>query len=77
MHPGRTPSHVPAADSASAELAKQRLVDTHTAIIDEHRAAIERTAERLTKAVEEARQRACLDLFPPKTTLAVSVAVSA
>lgn len=40
---------------ATAEIAKQRLVDTHSAIIAEHRAAIERTADRLAKAVEEVR----------------------
>lgn len=40
-------------------------MDTHTAIIEEHRAAIERAAERLRNAVEEARPRAPARTLPP------------
>lgn len=51
---GRSPPRAGNA-GATAEIAKQRLLDTHTAIIEEHRAAIERTADRLNKAIEEVR----------------------
>ena len=44
-----------AGESVAAEVAKRKLTETTNAIIEEHRAEIQRTTERLDRAMDEAR----------------------